>query len=134
MLKPVFLSLCFGLALACASPSGQIQGSLSELQSQVAVYPCSPELQAVIEEHGLPMRGSAAARASRILVPVQEGHFRLDNLAPGRYYVESPPLYYPGENPSIDQIFAGGGCVYFPHRQSRLVEVVAGQTTEVELK
>ncbi len=134
MKKSAFFSLIFGLALACAAPPGHLQGSAP---GPVAVYPCGPELQAVLEEHGLPMHGSAApaqARASRIIVPLKEGHFRLEGLAPGRYYVESPPLYYPGDEAFIDQIFAGGGCVYFAHRQSQLIEVVAGQTAEVHLK
>lgn len=134
MLKTILLSVTFGLALACAGPSGHLQGSATQ---PVAVYPCGPELQAVLDEHGLPLHGSAApadARTSRIIVPLTEGHFRLEGLAPGRYYVESPPLSYPGDDAFIDQIFAGGGCVYFSHRQSQLIEVVAGETAEVHLK
>lgn len=134
MRKTIFLSLIFGVALASAGPGGGLHGRAS---LPVAIYPCSPELQAALDEHGLPVHGSAvtqAARATRVVPPLQDGRFRLEGLAPGRYYVETPPLYFPGDNPDIDNIFAGGGCVYFAHRRSQLVEVVAGENAEVNFE
>ena len=119
-------------ALACADPAGRMQGRAPD---GVAVYACGPELQALLNERGFPLSGSLLSseiRQSRKLVPMKDGSFCLEGLSPGRYYVESPPLYCYGDNPAIDSIFAGGGCVYFKHRQSQLVEVVAGQTTQVD--
>lgn len=126
MFKTALLALFFGMTLAGADSP----------QRQAAFYPCSPELQRCLDQYGLPLHGSAApagARSSRILVSQVDGKFCLQGLAPGRYYVESPPLYYPGDHPSIDRIFAQGGCVYFAHRQSKIIEVLPGQTIELDL-
>jgi hypothetical protein len=107
-----FFLLC---GLAWAAPTGRIQGSASH---PVAVYRVDESLQADL--------------SSKRLLPV--GDFALEGLAPGRYQLESPPVYLPGENAAIDSIFAGGGCVYFERTTTRVVEVEPGQTTRVEFR
>lgn len=67
----------------------------------------------------------------RTLLPVVEGRFRAEALTPGCYALECPPSCLPGDNASVDEIFAGGGCVYFERSLRRQVEVVADRGAEV---
>ena len=118
------------------SGSCQLEGKVAhEQDGQIALYPCTNYLTHFLEQRGLPMSDAVEfqVRTHRRLVDLKQGRFAVSDLKPGRYYLESPPLYNLGDNPSIDRIFSEGGCVYFASRRAKIIEVSANSLTEVEL-
>lgn len=160
-LASCLVSLCTSLALAdYVYPTAPFQPELAQQQLEsgpctlqgvtptgvtykettVAIYPCLEHFQQFLDlKDRLNSQPDSSAsidlRAWRVrrVTQAKDGRFKFSQLKPGRYYVQSPAVYNPGDDPRIDAIFVGGGCVYFQRSVGKTVEVKGEGSSQVDL-
>ena len=107
---------------------------------RVALYPMTAHFQEFLDLNEStseePYRSPTLdirARHCRVVVEAKDGKFIFQGIRPGRYYLEYPAMYNPGDSPEIDEVFAHGGCVYFLRSQGLSVEIPESGTATIEL-